>query len=84
VFLQEIWFEKDYDLLANCLKENYYIADYDRLSCGAANEVRIDITESSSTHLIIATLNYSEHLNYKFDQIESVTFDKYKINSTFK
>jgi hypothetical protein len=34
--------------------------------------------------LIIATLNYSEHLNYKFDQIESVTFDKYKINSTFK
>jgi hypothetical protein len=54
VFLQEIWFEKDYDFLANCLKENYYIADYDRVSCGTANEVRIDITESSSTHFIIA------------------------------
>lgn len=39
VFLQEIWYEKDYDFLANCTKTNYNISNYDWDSCGAANEV---------------------------------------------
>ena len=39
VFLQEIWYEKDYDFVANCTKANYHISNYDWKACGAANEV---------------------------------------------
>ena len=39
VFLQEIWYRKDYNFFARCSKENYFISDYDLTSCGATNEV---------------------------------------------
>ncbi len=29
VFLQEVWYEKDYDFLSNCTKDNYHISNYD-------------------------------------------------------
>ena len=39
VFLQEVWYVKDYELLANCTKTSYHISDFDRDTCGAVNEV---------------------------------------------
>ena len=40
VYLQEVWFEKDYNFFANCTKNFYYISDYDGQYCGGINKVR--------------------------------------------
>ena len=39
VFLQEVWFEKDYNFLAECTKPKYHISAYDKEFCGAADKV---------------------------------------------
>jgi len=39
VFLQEVWYEKDYDILSACMKNNYFISDYDGATCGGVDKV---------------------------------------------
>ena len=44
MFLQEVWFEKDYNFLANCTKPDYFISAYDKEFCGAADKVGISLS----------------------------------------
>ena len=38
VFLQEVWYERDFDFLGKCAEQKYFISDYDRLTCGGNNK----------------------------------------------
>ena len=40
VFLQEVWFKKDYAFLKKCTKAIYKITKYDK-ECGKLNQVKV-------------------------------------------
>jgi len=49
VFLQELWYKKDHDFVAECTKQNYHCSKYDEVSCEAANGVSCNTVISPQT-----------------------------------